>query len=353
MKNITKTLLVLVSSLSISFAAVAGEVSLTGSAKASYSIGGTDDSMDNGIGISNELKVAASGELDNGFTWNYHLDLDPGASGAMVQDDAALTIGMGDMGTVGFFDGEGSLHSNLAWGIGALGTGSDYAGTMTISYGNDIDAETNVQYHTPADLLPFGITGKVGYVPNVSDAAGGNDFKSTGAINPHQEGGNQYIQYRVDAAPIDGLKIGADYSTEDGGETGLAQSEESGAYYAQYAIGNFKVGYGKSLYAPGITAKNGNPTMYETDSYGIEFAVNDALSVSFTEEKSERTNNTAIVAGASGGVKTKIEADINTYQVAYVVGGATLGVAITDTDNADYVSGKEEKVTIFSIAMAF
>ena len=353
MKNITKTLLVLVSSLSISFAAVAGEVSLTGSAKASYSIGGTDDSMDNGIGISNELKVAASGELDNGFTWNYHLDLDPGASGAMVQDDAALTIGMGDMGTVGFFDGEGSLHSNLAWGIGALGTGSDYAGTMTISYGNDIDAEANIQYHTPADLLPFGITAKVGYIPNVSDAAGGNDFKSTGAINPHQEGGNQYIQYRVDAAPIDGLKIGADYSTEDGGETGLAQSEESGAYYAQYAIGNFKVGYGKSLYAPGITAKNGNPTMYETDSYGIEFAVNDALSVSFTEEKSERTNNTAIVAGASGGVKTKIEADINTYQVAYVVGGATVGVAITDTDNADYISGKEEKVTMFSIAMAF
>ena len=353
MKNITKTLLVLVSSLSISFAAVAGEVSLTGSAKASYSIGGTDDSMDNGIGISNELKVAASGELDNGFTWNYHLDLDPGASGAMVQDDAALTIGMGDMGTVGFFDGEGSLHSNLAWGIGALGTGSDYAGTMTINYGNDVDTNVNVQYHTPADLLPFGITGKVGYVPNVSDAAGGNDFKSTGAINPHQEGGNQYIQYRVDAAPIDGLKIGADYSTEDGGETGLAQSEESGAYYAQYAIGNFKVGYGKSLYAPGITAKNGNPTMYETDSYGIEFAVNDALSVSFTEEKSERTNNTAIVAGASGGVKTKIEADINTYQVAYVVGGATVGVAITDTDNADYVSGKEEKVTMFSIAMAF
>ena len=33
--------------------------------------------MDKGIGVSNELEVAASGELDNGFTWNYHLDLDP------------------------------------------------------------------------------------------------------------------------------------------------------------------------------------------------------------------------------------------------------------------------------------
>ena len=67
MRNITKTLLVLVSSISISFAAVAGEVTLTGSAKASYTIGGTDDAMDKGIGVSNELKVAASGELDNGL----------------------------------------------------------------------------------------------------------------------------------------------------------------------------------------------------------------------------------------------------------------------------------------------
>ena len=52
MRNITKTLLVLVSSISISFAAIAGEVTLTGSAKASYTIGGADDAMDKGIGLS-------------------------------------------------------------------------------------------------------------------------------------------------------------------------------------------------------------------------------------------------------------------------------------------------------------
>jgi hypothetical protein len=353
MKNITKTLLVLVSSLSISFAATAGELTLTGSAKASYSIGGSDDSMDKGVGVSNELKVAASGELDNGYTWNYHLDLDPGASGAMVQDDAALTINTNGLGTVGFFDGEGSLHSNLAWGIGAMGTGSDYAGTMTISYGNDIDGETNVQYHTPADLLPYGITAKIGYQPNKGDTTGGNDYKSTGGINPEGLAGSSMLQYRVDAAPIDGLKIGADYATEDGGSTATAQSNESGAAYAQYAIGNFELGYGKSLYAPGLIAKNGNATMYETDSFGVEFAVNDALSLSYTNEKSEETTNVIIVAGAAGQVKTKLEADIDSIQAAYVIGGATLGVAITETANADYISGKDEKVTMFSLAMEF
>tara|TARA_B100001057_G_scaffold492258_1_gene584320 strand:- start:94 stop:1164 length:1071 start_codon:yes stop_codon:yes gene_type:complete len=356
MKNITKILLATFSSLLLVIStANAGEVALTGSAKASYSIGGADSSNGKGIGVSNELKVAASGEMDNGYTWNYHLDLDPGASGAMVQDDAALTINTNGLGTIGFFDGEGSLHSNLAWGIGALGTGSDYAGTMTINYGLDIDGETNIQYHTPADLLPFGTTFKVGYQPNKGDTTGGNDFKSTGGTNPLAAGGNQQTQYRIDLSPMDGLKLGADYAETDGATSAVAavQEAESGAYYAQYAMGNFKVGYGKALYTLGISAKNGNVVEYDTTSYGVEMAVNDALSVSYTKEKSDAITAVAIAAGSSSNTKTVIEADITVMQVAYVVGGATLGINVTDTDNADYKEGKEEKVTMFSIAMAF
>ena len=352
MKNITKLLLVLVSSISLTVSAVAGELSITGSAKASYSIGGTDDSMGKGIGISNELKAAASGELDNGYTWNYHIDIDPGAAGAMTQDDAALTVTMGELGTVGFFDGEGSLHSNLKWGVGALGTGSDYVGTMTIGYGGDIDANTNVQYHTPAGLLPFDAQVKVGYAPNLQDAAGGNDFKSTGALQPSAPTGKSATQYFVSAAPMEGLNVFADYYERDD-ETNLAQKYQSGAVAATYALGNFKVGYGKSMYAPSLQDKNTAKTMYETDSYGVEFAVNDSLTVSYSEEKSEATTNNVIAAAASTGVKTKVESDIQSMQVAYIVGGATLGLAITETDDADYTAGSEEKVTMFSLAMAF
>ena len=87
--------------------------------------------------------------------------------------------------------------------------------------------------------------------------------------------------------------------------------------------------------------------------YGVEMAVNDALSVSYTKEKSDAIKNVTIAAGSSSGTKTTVEADITVMQVAYVVGGATLGINVTDTDNADYVEGKEEKVTMFSLAMAF
>ena len=37
---------------------------------------------------------AASGELDNGFTWNYHTELDMADGGAASNDDTALVIEM-------------------------------------------------------------------------------------------------------------------------------------------------------------------------------------------------------------------------------------------------------------------
>ena len=82
-------------------------------------------------------------------------------------------------------------------------------------------------------------------------------------------------------------------------------------------------------------------------------AVNDQISISYTQEKSDQFTDVTIVAAKTSGTKTVIEADVTTIQAAYVVGGATLGVAIAESDNADYVVGKKEKVTVFSLAMAF
>ena len=48
------------------------------------------------MGISNELNFTASGEMDNGFTWKYHTELDPVDGGAASNDDTAIVIGMGD-----------------------------------------------------------------------------------------------------------------------------------------------------------------------------------------------------------------------------------------------------------------
>jgi len=351
MKNITKTLLVLVSALSISFAATAGELSVSGAAKASYVIGGSDDAQSKGIGVSNELNFTASGEMDNGWTWSYSTEIDPAGGGTASNDDSQLVLGMGDMGTVGFYDSEGGLSKELGYGIGALGTGTDYGNTMTISYGGTVSTSPNIQYHAPADLLPFGMTAKVGYVPNLADGAG-NSWKNEGPIQTNSLAGDTATQYQVTAAPIDGLSVGGDfYSTDDG--TATAQDYESGNAYAQYAMGNWKIGYNRGWYSPALTTKDAAVTQYDNAAWGIEFAINDALSVSYNEETSERTTSNAIAAGASSRTKTTVESEMEVMQVAYILGGATVGLHIVDVGNADYTAAKEERKTVFTLAMDF
>ena len=158
--------------------------------------------------------------------------------------------------------------------------------------------------------------------------------------------------YQLTAAPVDGLKIGADYAESDDG-TATAQVFESGNYFAQYAMGNWKVGYNHGYYAPALSDKNSSVSMYENTAWGIEFAINDALSVSYNEETAEATTSVDIVDGASTSVKTSVESEIESIQVAYILGGATVGVSVADVGNADYVAAKDEKRTVFTIAMDF
>jgi hypothetical protein len=94
-----------------------------------------------------------------------------------------------------------------------MGVGADYANTMTnIGRGSDVSADPHVAYYTPAGLLPFGVEAAVGFAPNTADGQG-NSYKNAGLVGTEaaDNGGTDATQYRVTAAPIDGLKIGADY----------------------------------------------------------------------------------------------------------------------------------------------
>ena len=111
MKNTLKALLVALTAFSFSVAN-AGELTITGSAKASYSITSSDNAaakieQDKGIGVTNEFSLSASGELDNGMSWNYKQDID----GTTTQDDAQLTLTT-DFGTLGVFVSEGGLDTD-------------------------------------------------------------------------------------------------------------------------------------------------------------------------------------------------------------------------------------------------
>ena len=106
------------------------------------------------------------------MTWSYAQDID----GATVQDDASLAFGT-DYGTVKICVSECGLSTKYAFDNSAYGVGSDngYGGGSgtgtTMQYGSNISSYNNIQYHAPADLLPFGMTFKAGTTPG---GAGGS-----------------------------------------------------------------------------------------------------------------------------------------------------------------------------------
>ena len=365
MKNILKTIAVLVSSSLISLSAVAGELSVTGSANASYVISGGQNIDGKGIGISNELMFSATGELDNGFSWKYHTELDMADGGAASNDDTALVITMGDMGTLGIYDAEGGLSTETGYGIGALGVGQDYANTMTrVGMGTDVSADPHVAYTTPAGLIPLGVSVSVGYAPNTTDGQG-NSFKSTGGAQAASENGSNATQYKVTASPdmVPGLTIGADYYEVGNAIQTVSQEKTSGHMYAKYAVGNWKFGVfdaylepakttNKYASASADTATVSGGDRYNFSGIGVEFAVNDALSLSYSQEKYERIDKT-MSATQSTNVTSSVESEADYIQVAYNIGGATLGLALVDTSNSDYTDAKKETKTLFTIGMEF
>ena len=368
MKNTLKALLVALTAFSFSVAN-AGDLSITGSAKASYSITSSDNAtakieQDKGLGVTNEFSLSASGELDNGMSWNYKQDID----GTTTQDDAQLTLTT-DFGTVGVFISEGGLDVDNTASQSVISRPSDtsYNEGMVDSW--DISGMNTIQYHTPADLLPFGIMGKVAHAPSLT--AGVNDYKATGAANAKaydapgtgatfwlsttdplaQKINNMgdsatHYQVKIGAIPyLDGLALGADYLDIAGQLTG-EQAAESGSYYGTYAAGMFSIGYSKSYLATMIQGVGVDALeSIEGTKYSVAANINDDFSISYEKEESSpntQTNATAMFDLESTGI-----------QAAYTMGGMTLAVAMNDHQNARYQENNDVKDTVFSVAMAF
>jgi len=352
MKKISKLLVGILFSALVISPSYAGELTVTGGATATYTIGGDDSGSGKNLGISNELDFSASGELDNGYTWNYQVQLD-GATTA--NDDTRLEIGT-DMGTIGLYVSEGGMSKELH-GVGAMGPGFDYvspaSGTAgAFKTGYDVDGYSNIQYHTPSGMLPFGAQVKLGYVPDMNDTTL-MSAKDSNSLPASQATGRNLTQASLTVAPLDGLSIQAD-AAQTSNETGVAISTEEGVSAnlgAKYTIGQITVGYVEGGYQPSVAS--GEVTYYENKFMGIQFDVNDSLSVSYNVDESNKATRGAVAVGATVGTKTEVEMEQKSVQLAYTTGGATIGIAQAEVDNSDYTAGKQENQTVVSLAVAF
>lgn len=349
MKKIQFALVALLSIL-ITKVSNAGEMTVTGKAVATYSTGGTDASSGKAIGIANELDFTASGELDNGYTWKYQVQLDDAATS---NDDTRLEIGT-DFGKIGIYASEGGLSSELAYGIGALGVGNDYAKLSADAdwEGLDVSDYGNIQYHTPSGLIPFGTTVKLGIAPNTNTSSKGLSAKGSGTVGDYADG-KRLEQIYIQTKPIDGLTITGDVARTAGavGGTITADDGASANLSAKYTIGQFSIGYGEGGYQDPTTT--GFTTVYEKEYAGIQFDVNDAVSISYAVEDLEKRTRSAMAAGDTTTNKTTVVNELESLQVAYTTGGLTLGLAQIEESNADFTDGREATNTIATVSIAF
>ena len=357
-----KYMLVALTTLSFSVAQ-AGELSVTGSAKASYAIASSDSGsaalqQGKGLGVANEFTLSATGELDNGMTWSYATDID----NATVQDDGKLTLTT-DIGTFGIFISEGGLETinKASQSVIARPSDTSYGENMLDNF--NLSGMNTLQYHTPADLLPFGISGKVAYAPASGSAASINSYTDGGSAvsegfttatkvgttsAPFSQTafmGRSATHYQVTASPIDGLTVGADYLDYSNVVGASFQSPESGAYYLTYAFGPATIGYSKGYLATAIGASADVLESIESTKYSISANVSDDLSISYEHEESNPDFTTAATANYT--------LESTGIQAAYTMGGMTLAIAMNDHENAKYQNGVDIKDTVFSVAMAF
>ena len=343
----------MLSSVSLFASANAGELAVSGTAKATYNILSGKTNVGKGIGITNELNFTAAGELDNGYTWSYSMELDPAdaaTGGAATNDDTKLTMTT-PYGTFGVFVLEGGLDLEDGASQSVYARPTDMGDPSATSDNFTIDSYNNIQYHTPADMLPFGITAKVAYATDLdttNNSGNGAGQTIAGAI---EGAGDSATEYQVKATPIDGLVVGASYM--EFANEGLAtkqQEAESGAYMATYTTGPIALGYSKAHKATligSLVAANITETVehYDQTNMSVAYAISDDISVSYEKERSEANyvlNTTA-----------DVEQESSAFQLAYTMGGMTLAVSHGSHDNVGYSDAENQDQTLFAVTMAF
>ena len=105
----------------------------------------------------------------------------------------------------------------------------------------------------------------------------------------------------------------------------------------------------KKLHNEGETTTAADEVFYKDMVYGVSYAVNDALSLSYNRYDSYRHNN---ALGTNAGNEDS-EQSITAFNIGYTVGGMTIGFQEASTDNAGWVKDAEDDSRTLGISVAF
>jgi outer membrane protein OmpU len=351
MNNLKKLGLSALAGSLVAFSASAGELSVSGGAKLSFTNKGgneagaegtantaaqNDGVTGSGWGMQQAITFSGSGELDNGMIASLsHTMQDDGGTGST----STIALDMGSMGTVSYNQSSGSAaigieafddvmptaEEEVGNGLGIL---AEHSATSTAvgAYDYQVDHPGNgFSYKMSADMYTI----VAGYSHDDTSKAI-DDGGTTGAGT-----GKSSQSIGVKVAPMDGLAIYAGT-----GEEGVGDNQNDMETFAiTYAMGPVSVGAQKTDYDFNA-ANSGALSDAETTQFGIAFAVNENLSISYGTQETE----------LDGQAK---DVEIDGFSIGYSMGGISLKAHANKGENMGGVAANEIEHTEISVSFAF
>ena len=281
--NVKKLGLTALASSLVVTSAVAGEMSVAGSASI-----GVKNTSKTASGKSwtmgNQLTFSGSGELDNGMNVSLSFVIDQGDDTAIASgpfDSHSVTVSSDSLGTL-VFSGEGGSSAQSAIDTTAAGDAWDNGSGITAIRSSE--AGNNSLLYT---------------LPSIMD-----DLTIKGGYSPGGAGGPSATSWSLGYTGVEGLSV--DYAQ---GETNTVGSEQDHTTMkVSYAYGSFTLGYSNTESA---FETDGDGTDEEITSWNLAYTVSDDLSVNYGTETIE-TEDAAI------------DEEVDVIGVSYTTGGVTI-----------------------------
>jgi len=323
-------------SLAAIASAQAGEMSVSGTATATWTKG-SQTSTGNPIGMNSGMTFKGTGELDGGTAVTYtltHADKAAYSVGSIVMATPGLgtfSIGhaTGGLG-LGGYDDKMPTAWEETWGTGI---------TTSVNLQKGVGSSGTVQWASPEMI---GSTIKVAYTPK-NDGTQSNDKGTSGDASASTGSG---IDIVLDTKPIEGLNIWVGVSETDRPslQNGVLQDRNDANEAnigATFAMGPITIGAAQTIEFTGNVG-SGEVEYYNNTMYGVSFNVNDDLSLSAGRFESQKKVAQTYTP----------EMELTSFQVAYTLGGASFKLAKTDADNAGYSNANSAQKDATTIAMS-
>ena len=342
MKKLTKIGASALAGSLVAVSAQAGELSASGTWELTYK---SDDKANTGnpFGSKSAIMFSGSGDVDGLGTASFYASTNDNSPAGLLSHNVLLD--MGDMGTIGFDQGVGTFgastiddKSPTAWEESWHNTGNSSGGLV----------------HTGGSAGVLGYSNTVGgmsisveYAPALTSADNGDG--GAGGDNTSMANGSN-LNFAITSSDLmEGLSVGVGAGSSEYDDDAVVGNEgdaSSVVGFANYTMGPITAGItlSDSNNTRSATAANTNTGGREVEAFGIAFAVNDSLSISYNQH-----NMTYKKRGGSADV----EQEATGIAIAYTMGGATLAIQNNSMDNVTGTAGTNDEITEISLSLAF